>query len=250
MSSKRDAEQRLIDANKPLMDPCSKVGHDLYLAEEAKSMWLWVADHAKTINDAKFGKFFGTFQRMALTEMFVALGRVFDEERYGDKNCIKAILDGMRAANLMDRDLFIAFLRLDSQRAKKWAALDDAAVREKGIELLFKQRPTFKSSAALGRVLEMRHTEVAHRSAAPVYAKGKPRFEEVDHCLVWGKEFLGMVGKAFGNHVFKYDDGGFWTDYPVKSSIMSLRRLTHQAGIVVDARFAETERLRAAANIR
>jgi hypothetical protein len=62
MSSKRDAEQRLIDQNKPLMDLCSKVGHDLYLAEEAKAMWLWVADHAKTINDAKFGKFFGTFQ--------------------------------------------------------------------------------------------------------------------------------------------------------------------------------------------
>ena len=79
MSSKRDAEQRLIDQNKPLMDLCSKVGHDLYLAEEAKAMWLWVADHAKTINDAKFGKFFGIFQRMALTEMFVAIGRVYDE---------------------------------------------------------------------------------------------------------------------------------------------------------------------------
>jgi hypothetical protein len=29
----------------------------------------------------------------------------------------------------------------------------------------------------------MRHTEVAQRSAAPLYASGKPRFEDVDHCL-------------------------------------------------------------------
>jgi hypothetical protein len=95
----------------------------------------------------------------------------------------------------------------------------------------------------------MRHTEVAHRSAAPLYARGKPRFEDVDLCLAWGKEFLGMVGKAFGNHVFKHD-GGFWSDYPVNSSIMSIRRLAHRARIVVDAHFAETEKFAAPANIR
>ena len=250
MSSKRDAEQRLIDENKPLMDLCVKVGHDLYLAEEAKAMWLWVADHAKTINDAKFGKFFGTFQRMALAEMFVAIGRVYDKERYGDKICLKAVLDAMRTVNLIDRDLFVSYLRLSPARTKKWAALSDSDVQQQGVELIFQQKPTFKSSAALGRVLEMRHTEIAHRSAALVYARGKPRFDDVDYCLAWGKEFLGMVGNAFGNHVFEYDDGGFWSDYAVKSSIMSIRRLAHRAGIVVDPHLSENERLAAAANNR
>jgi hypothetical protein len=250
MSSKRDAEQRLIDQNKPLMDLCTKVAHDLYLAEEAKAMWLWVADHAKSINDAKFGKFFGIFQRMALTEMFVAIGRVYDEERYGDKVCLKAVLDGMRTANLIDRDVFVAFLGLGAARAKRWAPLSDTEVREQGVELIFQRKPSFKSSVALGRVLEVRHTEVAHRSAAPVYGRGRPRFEDVDHCLTWGKEFLGMVGKAFGNHVFKHDDGGFWSDYPVNSSIMSLRRLTHRARIVLDPHLTENERFAAAATTK
>jgi hypothetical protein len=135
-------------------------------------------------------------------------------------------------------------------RAKKWAAFSDSAVREQGVELIFRQKPSFHSSAPLGRVLEMRHTEVAHRSAASVYSRGRPRFEDVDHCLAWGKEFLGRAGKAFGNHVFKHDDGGFWSDYPVNSSIMSIRRLAHRAQIVVDPHFTETEKFAMAANNR
>ena len=62
----------------------------------------------------------------------------------------------------------------------------------------------------------MQHTEIAHRGQDPQYERGRPKFEDVDHCIVWGKEFLGMVGKAFGNHVFKFDEGGYWSDYDLK----------------------------------
>jgi hypothetical protein len=37
------------------MDLSSKVGHDIFVAERAKAMWMWVADHADAINQAKFG---------------------------------------------------------------------------------------------------------------------------------------------------------------------------------------------------
>jgi len=245
VSAERDAVQNLIDQNKPLMDLCSKVGHDIFVAERAKAMWMWVADHAGTINQAKFGLFFGTFQHMALTEMFVALGRVFDEERHHDKICIKQILVLMRTSNLIDRAHLLDFLQLDGQQRASWASLPDSAVRDKAVEVILRGRPTFTSSEELGRVLEMRHTEIAHRALDPAYDRGRPKFEDVDHCIGWGKEFIGMVGKAFGNHVFKFDDGTFWSDYDVKSSIMSIRRLTHKAGIVVDTGFAETERLAA-----
>jgi AbiU2 len=227
------------------MDLCSKVGHDLFVAERAKAMWMWVADHAEAINRAKFGLFFGTFQQMALTEMFVALGRVFDEERHHDKVCLKQILVLMRTSNLIDRLRLLDFLQLSKQQREAWTALSDSTARDKAVEIILRRRPTFSSSEELGRVLEMRHTEIAHRSLETCYDRGRPKFEDVDHCIGWGKEFIGMVGKAFGNHVFKYDDGGFWSEYDVKSSIMSIRRLTHKAGIVVDSGFSETERLAA-----
>lgn len=248
MSAERDATQRLIDQNKPLMDLCSKVAHDILVAERAKAMWMWVADHAETINRAKFGLFFGTFQQMALTEMFVALGRVFDEEQHHDKVCLKQILVLMRTSNLIDRFRLLDFLQLTKQQRDTWAALSDSAARDKAVEIILRRRPTFSSSEELGRVLEMRHTEIAHRAQDPRYDRGRPKFEDVDHCMGWGKEFIGMVGKAFGNHVFKYDDGGFCSDYDVKSSIMSIRRLAHKAGIVVDSGFAETERLAASSS--
>jgi AbiU2 len=245
MSSKADAIQRLIDQNKPLMDLCSKVGHDIFVAERAKAMWMWVADHAETINGANFGLFFGTLQHMALTEMFVALGRVFDEERHHAKVCIKQILVLMRTSNMVDRSHLLQFLQLGAHQHDAWIGLSDSAARDKAIEIILRRRPTFSSSDELGRVLEMRHTEIAHRTLDPRFDRGRPKFEDVDHCINWGKEFIGMVGKVFGNHVFKYDDGSYWSDYDVKSSIMSIRRLTHKAGIVIDPGFAETERLMA-----
>lgn len=248
MSADSDAVQRLIDQNKPLMELCSKVGHDIFLAEQAKEMWMWVADHAGTINDAKFGRFFGTFQHMALTEMFVAVGRVFDEERHHDKICLKQILVLMRTSNLIDRTPLLEFLKIGAEQRHGWAGLSEAAARDKAIDVLLRQRPTFRSSEQLRRVLDIRHTEVAHRALDPPYEHSRAKFEDIDHCLDWGKEFLGMAGRAFGNHVFKSDSGDFWTEYGVKSSVMSIRRLAHKAGCVIDSGFAETERLAAMLN--
>lgn len=245
MSSKANAMQKLIDQNEPLMDLCLKVGDDIFLAERAKAMWLWVADHAEAIDSAKFGLFFSTFQKMAVTEMLAAVGRVFDEEQHHDKVCIKQILVLMRTSNLIDRSRLLGFLQLSKRQRDAWADLSDSAVRDKGVEAILRKRPTFDSSEQLGRVLEMRQSEIAHRASVTTYDRGRPKFEDVDHCISWGKEFIGMVGKAFGKKAFKRDDGSFLSDSLVKSSVMSIRRLTHKAGIVVDAGLAETERLAA-----
>ena len=240
--SKREKEQLLIDQNRPLMDACSEVAHDLYLAERAKAIYLWVADHAEAVNKASFGKFFRLLQDFALTEMFLCVGRAFDDARFGDTVCIKRVLNMMANANLIDRDRFLQFL------PKEWeslAQLEDKALLQHGLQIISTSRPTAKNCAELKRVLEIRHTRVAHRSATSA-GEGGATFEDVDHCLDWAKEFIGMVGKAFGNHIFKYDDGTFWSEYDIKSSVMSIRRLTHKAGIVIDPGFAETERLMAA----
>jgi hypothetical protein len=222
------------------MDACSKVAHDLYLAERAKAIYIWIADNAETINGASFGKFFGLIQDFALTEMFVCVGRAFDDSRFGDTFCIKRVLNMMANANLVDTDQFLQYL---PNKGKGLAQLEENALLKRGLHIISTTRPTHSNCAELERVLEMRHTEVAHKSADSSRENCRPTFEDVDHCLDWGKEFIGMVGKAFGNHVFKYDDGGFWSDYDIKSSIMSIRRLTHKAGIVIDPVFAETERL-------
>jgi hypothetical protein len=151
----------------------------------------------------------------------------------------------MRTSNLIDRSRLLNFLQVSEHQRDAWVALSDSAARDKAVEMILRRRPTFSSSGELGRVLEMRHTEVAHRARDPSYDRGRPKFEDVDHCIGWGKEFIAMAGRAFGNHIFKYDDGSFWSDYDVKSSIVSIRRLTHQAGIVVDPDFASMERLAA-----
>lgn len=235
----------MTEQNKPLMDLCSSVGTDIFVAERAKAMWLWVSDHADTINDATFGVFFGAFQHMALTEMFVALGRVFDEERHHHKICLNQILVLMRTSNLVDRSPLLEFLKIGERQRREWEALSEVAIHDRAVDMLFKQRPTFNSSEQLHRVLNTRHTEIAHRELDPLYKHGRPKFGDVDHCITWAKDFLGMAGRAYGNRAFKSDNGNFWTDGDVASSVMSMRRLAHKSGIVVDQKFAEMDRLAA-----
>lgn len=172
--------------------------------------------------------------------MFVCVGRVFDDSRFGDTFCIKRILGMMTNANLIDARLFLQYL---SNKGNGLSQLEEKVLLQRGLQIISTSRPTPNNSDELTRVLEIRHTQVAHRSADTPGEDRGPTFEDVDFCLNWGKEFIGMVGKAFGNHIFKYDDGGFWSDYDIKSSIVSIRRLTHKAGIVIDPGFAETERL-------
>jgi hypothetical protein len=212
------------------------------LAERAKAIYLWIADNADTINQASFGKFFRLLQDFALTEMFVCVGRAFDDSRFGDTFCIKRVLSLMANANLIDAGQLLRYL---PNKDNSLAQLEENALLKRGLQIISTTRPTPNNCAELRRVLEIRHTEVAHKATDTSEENRRPTFEDVDYCLDWGKEFVGMVGKAFGNHVYKYDDGGFWSDYDIKSSIMSIRRLTHKAGIVIDPGFAETERLMA-----
>ena len=85
----------------------------------------------------------------------------------------------------------------------------------------------------------MRHKEYAHNSLEILAQRAK--WDDIDHCLAWGKRFIGMVGKAFSNSVFIYEDETFYTDTNVSSVITQLRRLTHQAKIVIDPAFAELD---------
>lgn len=237
----REEVQALIDENAPLMQLCSDVAQDLFRAERAKAIYLWISDQAGTINDAKFGLPFGIWQEMALVDMFVCLGRAYDEERQGETHCIRRIVLAVESANLIDRDLLIDFVAKDPAERLTLARCDDEAIQKRAARIIQSSRPTFRNSEVLQRVLSVRHNEVAHRSHDAVLIR--PTFADVDHCLDWGKQFIGMVGKAFGSHVFKCDDGGYWSDFGVKSALMGMRRLTHRAGIVVDPKFVEMESL-------
>jgi hypothetical protein len=238
----REETQRLIDENKALMERCTKVASDLFLAERAKAIWIWIGENAEQINGAGYGKPFNIWQHMALTEMFVSVGRVFDEERWGATYCIRAILKLMRVSHLIGRDQFISYLATPNSLRQAFDKLSDSELVERGFEIIARRRPTRDGSAQLKRVMQIRHTEVAHDSEERDQ-DDRPTFEDVDHLLTWAKDFVGMVGKAFGNHIFKFDDGSYWSDFDVKSSVVGLRRLTHKAGIVIDQGYAETERM-------
>jgi hypothetical protein len=172
------------------------------------------------------------------------LGRAYDESKFDETICIKRILAMMRTANIVDRERLVEFLEpTDAKKRAGLLARNDDHLRSDGVEILFRRRPTFNSSVALRKAMNVRHNEIAHRSAEAT--AGRPSFEDVDNCLSWGKEFIGMVGKAFSNIVFKYDDGGFWSDNGVKSTIFGLQRLCHVAGIVIDPQLLEHDRQKA-----
>ena len=110
--------------------------------------------------------------------------------------------------------------------------------------MVSQRQPTQRSSDELRRIVEIRHFEVAHNASADRGGSdGRATFGDVDKVLSWAEEFVAMVGVAFGNYVFRFDDGTYWHDYDVKSSVVSFRLLAHRAGIVIDPREEEMERL-------
>lgn len=221
-----DETQSPNDQNPELLETCRKVFGDLIRAKEAKKVWLWIADNADAINAEGFGRSFGFIQEIALTEMFMALGRAYDEEKYGEKQCIKRILDLMRSANLSDRHRFVKYLVEYKNGKDYFDRLSNEEIRTTGIEIISKQRPTSKGSEELQRVIQVRHDEIAHNAVKGLPTSyDRPTFDDVKHCLDWGREFIEMVGESFGIGTFVEE---------VASPAQGIRNLAHKAGIVID----------------
>ena len=92
-------------AKNNLVELCQKVGGDLFRAHRGQAVYNWIADHAEEINAANFGSMFGTLQEMALAETFIALGRAYDAEKYGDSYSIKRLCTAMKTAPLINRSV-------------------------------------------------------------------------------------------------------------------------------------------------
>lgn len=213
-----------------LIASCRGLEQDVFRARQAITIYDWMADHAEEVRAASHGLSFGIVQQLCVTELFAAFGRLYDSDGFGQKPIsIKLAISQLPKTRNLDAVALIEFISWAAPRTRLGDIPTDA-ILERSFAAIRKSYPTEANCPQLRRLLETRHTEIAHRAQQPSIERAK--WDDAYWCLDWAERFTQMLRKGLRSPV---------PHMSIADSLWAFQRLAHSASAVLDPRLTAHE---------
>lgn len=221
---------------------CQGVAVDLFDADEALSLDMFVGQHADTINKATFGAFFGSLQLILTRNLILHVARMY--EKPSKLYPTRSILAAIKILKEHGDDLVIEQRHgLIAALARRGAPLDEMEKlpdRELTNYLVsfFEQRylKTHPDGVANSQALEaigtLRDKVVAHPEAIHLEDMPKPLYQEIEGLMELARAFVAAVGSGYLSFDYEADDGHYFMAGDAKRSTTCLKRLLQAADVL------------------
>lgn len=225
------------------------VAVDLFHADEALSLDMFVGQHADAINKAKFGAFFGSLQFILTRNFVLHVARMYEEPKEPTKRNpspypIRSIWAAIKILKEHGDDLVVerrpGLIAVLARREAQVDEMENLSDRELTSYLVsfFEQRcsKTHPDGVANSQVLkalkDLRDKVVAHPEAIRLEDIPKPIYQEIEGLIELARAFVAAVGFGYLSIAYEADDGHYFMAGDAKRSTTSLKRLLQAADIL------------------
>ncbi len=225
------------------------VAVDLFHADEAFSLDMFVGQQANEINKATFGAFFGSLQIILTRNLILHVARMYETPKEPNKHNrnpypIRSIRSAIVILKEHGDDLVIEQRPgLIAALARRGAPPDEMGKltdRELTTYLasFFERRYSethpdgVANSRALDTLKTLRDKVVAHPEAIRLEDIPKPLYQEIEDLVEMARAFVAAVGFGYLSIAYEADDGHYFMAGDAKRSTTSLKRLLQAAGVL------------------
>ena len=219
-----DAEERLRDYL------CNGIAAEIFLADQAYALAEEIGKHTKEINEANFGKLFGSLQVMLSDRQTLAATKLFDPEKKYPTRSIPGTLD------LLERH---APLWRVPQRRKICEILAQGDVDASRLNQLSNEKLTcavvehYRTRLPdAGGLRQSRDKVIAHNEAIDRSTLESPTWGEALGLINYAKAFVATIGDGYLDILFGSNSSDYRITSEAQRPAVSLRRLLIAAGIV------------------
>jgi len=153
--------------------------NDIFIVDETYAAIFCIADHYREVNAPFVGQLFGKLQNNYFIDaMILAISRIFDTR--SDVLSIPGLIKSCGRFVLKNRDDFVSELRVIGIPEKTAEIIRTEAFSPRAVKELQKSMPLRDHVPALRRILDRRHTNIAHRAIAA--SSSAPFFADVKEC--------------------------------------------------------------------
>lgn len=225
------------------------VAVDLFHADEALSLDMFVGQQANEINKATFGAFFGSLQLILTRNLVLHVARMYEKPKEATNRTptpypIRSIRSAIVILKEHGDDLAIEQRPgLIAALARRGAPLDEMeklSDRELTNYLVsfFERRysAAHLDGAANARTLEalktLRNKVVTHNEAIRLEDIPKPPYQEIEDLIELARTFVAAVGSGYMSLDYEADDGHYLMAGDARRSTTSLKRLLQAADVL------------------
>jgi hypothetical protein len=160
---------------------------ELMAVKSSLTIYSIIGLNASKIDSSK--AFFGHLQRLALQDIALGLGKVFERER-------RFHLSSLRGVLRLAQDVPIENLSASSTYVRAYGVASTESWATDVEEVFLAQRPLIKTYMA--RLTHARHTRIAHlQQDAPI--RDLPSIAAFEHLLTFAVRFQSFINEAFLN---------------------------------------------------
>lgn len=225
------------------------VATDLFHADEALSLEMFIGQQANEINKATFGAFFGSLQIILTRNLILHVARMYEMPKLPTKRNtepypIRSIRSAIETIKEHGDDLVIEQRSgLIAALARRGAPPDEIrklSDRELTAYLVsfFEQRYSdahpngVTNSQTLEALKTLRDKVVAHPEAIRLEDIPKPLYQEIENLVELARAFVSVVGFGYLSIAYEADDGHYFLAGDAKRSTTSLKRLLRAADVL------------------
>ena len=212
--------------------------HDVFEAEEASTILTLVGQHAGAINEATFGAYFGSLQRILGKSLILAVARMYESEKGYALRSIPAAFKHLEChceeLQINDRHAML--------RAVRKLGQDDSSIKDAPDSVLtlatvraFSTRFVALQTVAGAAIKTTRDKVIAHHEFVDVATLPKATYAEIDELIEFARNFVALVGRAYTNVVYDGADGRYSLTSDAERSSVCLKRLLSAAGVSLTA---------------
>lgn len=225
------------------------VAVDLFHADEALSLDMFVGQHADEINKATFGAFFGSLQIILTRNLILHVARMYEKPKEPTRRnpnpypirsipaAIWILKEHVDDLVIEQRHSLIAVLVRRGAPPDEMGTLSDRELTNYLVSF-FEQRYSkahpdgVANSRALEALRTLRDKVVAHPEAIRLEDMPKPLYQEIEDLMELARAFVAAVGSGYLSFDYEADDGHYFMAGDAKRPTTSLKRLLQAADVL------------------
>lgn len=215
-----------------------EIVHDIFEAEETSTILALVGQHATAINEAAFGAYFSSLQRILGKSLILAVARMYETEKAYALRSIPAAFKYLEAHR---EDLQVHNRRAIIQATRKLGR-DDRDLHNASDSALtlavvhaFSSRFDALQAVAGAAIKTIRDKGIAHHERLNADVLPVATYAEIDELIDFAKDFVAMAGSGYTGISYQGADGRYSLTADAERSTVCLKRLLAAAGVSLAA---------------
>jgi hypothetical protein len=208
--------------------------HDVFEAEEASALLAFVGEHAGAINNATFGAFFSSVQRILGKSLILSVARMYEVEKGYPLRSIPAALKHLEsqrdALPVNDRQAILLAVRKLQPDHPPMDGISDSVLTQAAVQT-FQGRLTELQDVAGSAITTVRNKVIAHHEFVDADTVPQTTYGQIDELIAFAKDFVAMVGRAYTNVVYEGGDGRYSLTSDAERATLCLKRLLSAVGV-------------------